>query len=215
MPRITPAWLRQVADRHRAAAADAQEHLDSLPDDDPFRGIVKDGIDHENRMAQEYDKQAQTMEDQGIDGLGHDDDDGETPAGDGDQPPNNPAVQIGEAVAEVEAATAEVAETVADAGDPETAAALETEVAARLDLATEQVAAAADTVEVVAEQVEQATPPNTPEGEAATEAVAAAEEATEAVEVAEDAVAEVTRVPEVRPDSEHWYFKSRFRRRAR
>lgn len=135
--------------------------------------------------------------------------------GEGDQPPNNPAVQIGEAVAVVEGATAEVAETVAEAGEPEVAAALESEVASRLDMVTQEVAAAAETVEVVAEQMEQATPPNTPEGQAATEAVQAAGEATEAVEVAEDAVAEVTRTPEVRPDSEHWYYRPRFRRRAK
>lgn len=199
----SPSDYRERAERLRNGADELEAGItDQTPQD--LADWSRDQAKRNREMADDLDRQADAG--------------GEpSPGGGGEEetPPNNPAVQIGEATAEVEAATAEVAEAVAEAGEPELAQAVEGEVAQRLDNATQEIAAAAETVEAVAEEVETHTPPDTPEGAAATEAVEAAQEAEDAVEVAEEAVREVKRVPEVQPDAEHWYFRSRFKRRKK
>lgn len=128
-------------------------------------------------------------------------------------PADNPAEQIGEAAEAVEEAAAETAEAVAEAGDPDTATALEMTVLMHLEAAVEQLRAAQEVTEEVAEQTEVATPPDTPEGDQAEEAVETTEEADEAVAEAETAVREVAR-DAVHPSAEHPYYRERsvFRR---
>lgn len=213
--RAAAAAAHSATDQWREQVTRLEGELDGTSDE--LAPLVRMNLDHAKAMVNQSEDWAKKM-DAEVERLtpGGEEDGGGESEGSGqvtDSPPTNPADQIGNAVEEVEAATAEVAETVAEQGNPEVAEALEEEVAHRLDAATEQVAAAADTVEAVAEAQEQVTPADTPEGEAATQAVEAAQEAEEAVEEAEEAVAEVTRVPEVRPDQEHWYYRSRFRRR--
>lgn len=202
------AWsLREEAERLRREAEAATARAQS---------IREEGGDHSAQLADMEEGRARdaTRDADQIDTLLEHGTPPDPPAE--DAPADNPAEQIGEAAEAVEEAAAETAEAIAEAGDPELAQAVEFDVLGHLEAVVEHLRLAQETVEAAAEGAEVATPPDTPEGNQAEEAVETAEVADDAVTEAETAVREVAR-DAVHPSAEHPYYRERsvFRRGRR